>query len=51
MLFVCEVGIVGKISDYQLEGPGFNPRSGRGLKFGQPPVATPSIGREVKPLV
>ena len=30
---VCEVGTVGKISDYQPEGPGFNPRPGRGLNF------------------
>ena len=51
MLFVCEVGTVGKVSDYQPEGPGFNPRSGRGLNFGRRPFATPSIGREVKPLV
>ena len=24
--YECEVGTVGKISDYQSEGPGFNPR-------------------------
>ena len=27
----CEVGTVGKISDCQPEGPGFNPRPGRGI--------------------
>ena len=32
---VCEVGTVGKISDYQPEGPEFNPRPGRGLNFGE----------------
>ena len=31
---VCEVGTVSKISDCQPEGPGFNPRLGRGLNFG-----------------
>ena len=30
---VCGVGTVGKISDYQPEGPGFNPQPGRGLNF------------------
>ena len=48
---VCEVGTVGKISDYQPEGPGFNPRPGRGLNFGRPSFATPSVDRDVKPLV
>ena len=48
---MCEVGTVGKISDCQLEGPGFNPRPGRGLNFGLPSFATPSVGRDVKPLV
>ena len=48
---VCEVGTVGKISDCQPEGPGFNPRPGRGLNFGRPSFATPSVDREVKPLV
>ena len=48
---VCEVGTVGKISDCQPEGPGFNPRRGRGLNFGQPSFATPSVDRVVKPLV
>ena len=31
---VCEVGTVGKISDYQPEDPGFSPRPGRGLNIG-----------------
>ena len=44
----CEVGIVGKISDYQPEGPEFNPRPGRGLNFGRLSFATPSVGRDVK---
>ena len=48
---VCEVGTVDKISDYQLEGPWFNPRPGRGLNFGRPSFATPSVDRDVKPLV
>ena len=48
---VCEVGTVGKISDYQPEGPGFNPRPGRGLYFGRPSFATPSMERDLKPLV
>ena len=49
--FVCEVGTAGKISDYQRGGPGFKPRPGRGLNFGRPPFATPSVDRDVKPLV
>ena len=48
---VCEVGTVGKISDYQPEGPGLNPRPGRGLNFGQPSFATPSVDRDIKLLV
>ena len=41
MLFprVCEVSTVGKISDYQPGGSGFNPRPGGGLNFGQPSFA------------
>ena len=31
---VCKVGTVAKISDYQPEGPGFNPRFGQGFNFG-----------------
>ena len=48
---VWEVGTVGKISDCQQEEPGFNPRPGRGLNFGRPSFATPSVDRDVKPLV
>ena len=48
---VCEVGTVGKVYDCQPEGPGFNPRPGRGLNFGRPSFATPSVDRDVKPLV
>ena len=48
---VCKVGTVGKISDCQPEGPGFNPWPGRGLNFGRPSFATPSVDRDVKPLV
>ena len=44
---VCEVGTVGKISDYQPEGPGFNPWPGRGLNFGRPSFATSSVDSEV----
>ena len=47
----CKVGTVSKISDCQPEGPGFNPRLGRGLNFGCPSFATPSVDRDVKPLV
>ena len=46
-----EVGTVGKISDCQPEGPGFNPWHGRGLNFGRPSFTTPSVDRVVKPLV
>ena len=48
---MCEVSAVGKISHYQPGGPGFNPRPGRGLNFGRPSFATPSVDRDVKPLV
>ena len=48
---VCEAGTVSQISDCQPEGPGFNPRPGRGLNFGRPSFATPSVDRDVKPLV
>ena len=48
---VCGLGTVGKISDYQPEGPGFNPQPGRGLNFGRPSFATPSVDRDVKSLV
>ena len=51
MSSVCEVSTVGKISDCQPEGPGFNPWPGRGLNFGRPSFATPSVDRDVKPLV
>ena len=37
---MCKVGTVSKISDCQPEGPGFNPRLGRGLNFGCPSFAT-----------
>ena len=47
-----EVGTVGKISDCHSEGPGFDPRPGRGLNFRRPSFATPSaVDRDVKPLV
>ena len=48
---VCKVGTVSKISDCQPEGPGFNPPPGRALNFGRPSFATPSVDRDVKPLV
>ena len=48
---VCEVATVGKISDCQPEGPGFNPRPGRGLNFRRLSFATPYVDRSVKPLV
>ena len=48
---MCEVGTVGKISDCQPEGPGFNPRPGRELNFGRPSFATLSVDRDVKLLV
>ena len=43
-----EFGTVGKISDCKPEGPGSNPQLGRGLNFGQPSLATPSMDRGVK---
>ena len=46
-----EAGTVGKISDFQPEGPEFNPRSSRGLNFGRPSFATPSVDRDVKSLI
>ena len=48
---MCEVRAVGKISACQLGGPEFNPQSGRGLSFGRPSFATPSVDRDVKQLV
>ena len=48
---VCEVGTVGQISDCQPEVPWFNPRTGRWLNFVRPSFATPSVDRDVKPLV
>ena len=47
---VCDVSAIGKVSDYQPEGPGFNPRPGRGLNFGRPSFVTTSVDRDVKPL-
>ena len=44
---MCKVGTVSKISDCQPEGPGFNPRLGRGLNFGCPSFATLSVDRDV----
>ena len=44
---VCELGTVDRISDYQPEGSGFNPRPGRGMNFGQPSFATSSVDRDV----
>ena len=48
---VYEVGTDGKISDYQPEGSGFNPRPGQGLNFWRPFSTTPSVDRDAKPLV
>ena len=45
------VSAVGKNSDFQPEGSGFNLRPGRGLNFGRLSFATPSVDRDVKPLV
>ena len=42
---VCEVSAVGKISDW------FNSRPGRGLNFECSSLATPSVERDIKPLV
>ena len=47
---MCKVGTVGKVSDYQPECPGFNPRPGQGLNFGQPSFTTPSVDRDIKPM-
>ena len=46
---LCEAGTVGKISDYQPEGPGFNHRPGRGLNFGRTSFAAPFV--DVRALV
>ena len=43
------VQFIGKISDYKPGGSGFNVRPGRGLNFGRPYFATPSVDRDVKP--
>ena len=48
---MCEDGTVGKISDCQPEGPGSIPGLVEGLNFGRPSFATPSVDRDVKPLV
>ena len=48
---MCKVGTVGKISNYQPEDPGFNPRPGRRLNFGRLSFATPSVDRGVEPLI
>ena len=48
---MCEVSAVSKISNCQLEGPDFNAWPGRGLNFGRPSFATPSVVGDVKPLV
>ena len=48
---VCEVGTVGKISDCQPGGPGFNPGTGWWLNFGRPSFTTLFVDRDVKPLV
>ena len=45
LVCVCEVGTVGKISDCQPEGPGFNPWPGHGLNFGRPSFATGTLSR------
>ena len=50
-LSVCVVGTVGKISDYQPEGPGFNPRPDGGLNFGRPSFTSPPVDRDVQLLV
>ena len=48
---VCEVGAVVKISDCQPGVLGFNPRPVRGLNFRRLSFASPSVDRDVKPLV
>ena len=42
---------LGKTAISQPEDPGCNPRPGRVLNFEQPSFATPSVDRDVKPLV
>ena len=41
MNHMCEVGTIGKIFDYQSEGPGLNPQPARGMNFERPSFATP----------
>ena len=48
---VCKVGTVSKSSGCQPESPGLSPGPGRGLNFERPSFATPSMDRDVKPLV
>ena len=48
---MCQVGTVGKIFDYEPDGPEFNPWPGRGLNFWWPSYATPSVDRDITPLI
>ena len=41
MNHMCEVGTIGKIFDYQSEGPGLNLQPARGMNFERPSFATP----------
>ena len=51
LAWLVTCGKMTKISVCQPEGPTFNPWPGRGLNFGRPSFATPSVDRDVKPLV
>ena len=49
---MCEVSAVGWISDYQPEGPGFNPRPGSRVELRATfTTPAPRVDRDVKPLV
>ena len=49
--YVCDVSAFGYISDCQPGGPWLKPRPGRGMDFGRLSFGTPSMDRDVKPLV
>ena len=51
MYFVTFAKLVRSLHGFQPEGYGFNPRPGWGLHFRRPSFATPSVDRDVKPMV
>ena len=47
----CQAQLVRSLTASQIKGPGLNPQPARVLNFGVPSVVTPSVDRNVKPLV